>query len=190
MSILFADLESFTSFAERTEPAEVAAMLNRYFEDTVPLVMEQFGGEVHQLIGDEIMVIFNKQGNQPDHAVRASAAALALQTEAERIASEHPEWPRFRVGVNSGGDVAGVMGARGKRHHGVVGDTVNLAARLQRQARAGEVVIGAGTYERLTDGAHAEALPQLHVKGKEKPVAAYVLRAVADGGAGKRAPER
>jgi class 3 adenylate cyclase len=174
-SILFADLQGFTPFSERTPPAEVHEMLNTYFGRLVPL-LEGLGGEVHQLIGDAIMVIFNKDGDQPDHAVRACCAALALQREAGEIAAAHPAWPRFRVGVNSGEVATGVVGAEcGHRKHGVVGDTVNLAARLEGKAVAGGVVIGAGTYESLPDGVEVERLPQLQIKGKSEPVEAYVL---------------
>jgi adenylate cyclase len=179
-SILFADLQGFTPFSERTPPAVVHGMLNAYFGTLVPL-MEKLGGEVHQLIGDAIMVIFGKQGNQPDHALRACRAALALQEQAALIASGHPDWPRFRAGVNSGEVAVGIVGGdTGHRKHGVVGDTVNLAARLEGQALAGDVVIGAGTYAALPDGVAVERLPELQIKGKAAPVEAYVLRGLGE----------
>jgi class 3 adenylate cyclase len=178
VSILFADLAGFTSFSERHTPDEVTGMLNAYFGAIIPL-MERLGGEVHQVVGDEVMVIFNKAGNQPDHASIAAHAAQALQQEAAAVAREHPDWPRFRAGVNSGEVLAGVVGgARGHRKHGVVGDTVNLAARLQSEAPVGEVVIGAETMRRLSPGAVVERLPELRVKGKAEPVEAYVLRSL------------
>jgi adenylate cyclase len=178
VSILFADLAGFTSFSERHTPDEVTGMLNAYFGAIIPL-MERLGGEVHQVVGDEVMVIFNKAGNQPDHASIAAHAAQALQQEAAAVAREHPDWPRFRAGVNSGEVLAGVVGgARGHRKHGVVGDTVNLAARLQSEAPVGEVVIGAETMRRLPPGAVVERLPELRVKGKAEPVEAYVLRSL------------
>src|SRR3954468_16404812 len=105
VSILLADLAGFTSFSEQREPAEVAAMLNTYFETIVPL-LEATGGEGHQIVGDEVMAIFNKQGDLPNHPSRAAHAALRLQAEAERVAAAHPGWPRFRTGVNSGEVVA------------------------------------------------------------------------------------
>jgi class 3 adenylate cyclase len=178
-SVLFADLAGYTPFAERTPPAEVAAMLNSYFDRLVPL-LQDLGGEVHQLIGDAIMVVFNKAGDQPEHAVLAARAALAFQREATAIAREHPEWPRFRVGVASGEVLAGVLGAeRGHRKHGLVGDTVNLAARLESQAPVGRVVVAGGTAERIPDGAELERLPQLRLKGKREPVEAFVLHDLA-----------
>ena len=180
MSILFADLSGLHGLLRAGEPGDVAAMLNTYFERFVPLI-EAFGGEVHQIVGDALMAIFNKQGDTPDHAERAARAALRLQAEAARIAADHPEWPRFRVGVNSGEVVAAVVGgARGHRKHGVVGDTVNLAARLEAAACPGTVVIGDATYRRLAPGAVVERIAPLQLKGKREPVDAYVLLGLPD----------
>jgi class 3 adenylate cyclase len=93
-----------------------------------------------------------------------------------------PGWPTFRVGVNTGEVLAGIVGgARGHRKHGVVGDTVNLAARLETSAPVGGVLIGEATFRRLPPGTLAERLPPLRVKGKEEEVEAYVLRAVGTG---------
>jgi adenylate cyclase len=174
-SILFADLQGFTSYSEAARPEQVQGMLRTYFSRLVPL-MGELGGEVHQLIGDAMMVVFNKQGDQPDHAMLAARAALAFQAEAAALADANPEWPRFRVGVNSGEVVAGVVGDHGHRKHDVIGDTVNLAARLEASAPVGEVVIGEGTRSQLPDDAHVEELHGLAVKGKTEPVTAFLLR--------------
>lgn len=173
VSVVLADLSGFTSFSERHDPEDVTAMLNAYFGAIVPL-MERERGEVHQIVGDELMVIFNKQGDTPDHPLRAARAALTLVRTAERVAPA--DWPRFRVGVNSGTAVAAVVGgATGHRKHGIVGDTVNVASRLEQAAAPGGVVIGARTYDRLAAGSVAERLPPLHVKGKAEPLEAYRL---------------
>jgi class 3 adenylate cyclase len=125
------------------------------------------------------MVVFGKHGDQPDHAELAARAALALQREAADVAAERPDWPRFRVGVNSGEVVAAVLGGEsGHRKHGLVGDTVNLAARLESIARVDSVVIGSGTYERLPPGAVVGRLAPLELKGKSEPVDAYLLHAL------------
>ena len=79
ISVLFADLEGFTSFSETHEPDEVASMLNEYFAAAVPAVVTPYGGDVDRIIGDALMVTFNKRGDQPDHAHRAAGAGLALQ---------------------------------------------------------------------------------------------------------------
>jgi class 3 adenylate cyclase len=178
VSIMFADLQGFTTFAEQTSPSEVAKMLNGYFATLVPL-LERAGGTIHQIIGDAVMVIWNQRGDRPDHAAAAARAALGFQAAAAPLADEHPGWPRFRVGVNSGEVLAGVVGGpTGHRKHGVVGDTVNLAARLEAQAEAGQVVVGSGTASALPAGAVLERLPPLAVKGKSEPIEAYVLRSL------------
>jgi adenylate cyclase len=136
--------------------------------------MEGERGEVHQIVGDEVMVIFNKQGDTPDHPLRAARAALELLRTADRVA--RPEWPRFRVGVNSGTAVAAVVGgATGHRKHGVVGDTVNVTARLEQAAEPAAIVIGGTTRDRLPEEAVTEPLPPLLVKGKAEPLEAYRL---------------
>jgi adenylate cyclase len=178
VSVLFADLQGYTSFSERTPARAVSEMLNTYFAALIPL-MERHGAEVHQLIGDAMMVVFNKSGDQPGHPLVAARAALEFQQEASRIGAAHPDWPAFRVGLNSGDVAAGVVGSdRGLRKYDVIGDTVNLAARLEAAAPVGEVVIGEGTFASLPDGSVVEELPPLRVKGKSDPVTAYVLKAL------------
>ena len=178
VSILFADLAGFTSFSERHDPAEVAAMLNAYFGELIPL-LEPLGGDIHQITGDELMVVFRKGERGADHEVRAARAGLLLQREAERIARDHDDWPRFRVGVNSGEVHAGLVGgARGHRKHGYVGDVVNVTARLQAAAPVGGVLIGEGTFRELGARAVVEPLPSLRVKGKSEPLTAYLLHSV------------
>jgi adenylate cyclase len=139
------------------------------------MIAYEHGGEVDKLIGDAIMVTFNTRGDQPDHGLRAVRTGLALQRETERIAEHHPGWPRFRVGVNSGKAMVGLVGAEGGRGYTVIGDTVNLASRLEGQAKAGQVVVGAATYHALPDGTRVEPLSSVRIKGKEEPVEAYVV---------------
>jgi class 3 adenylate cyclase len=179
VSVLFADLEGFTAFAEEAGPAEVSALLDAYFEVAIPAVRAG-GGETDKLIGDALMAVFNKHGDQPDHAERAVRAALALQRATERVARAHPGWPRFRAGVNTGEAHVGVVGAAGSREHTALGDAVNLASRLEGQARAGQVVVGPETYAELPDGAEVEPLGGVHVKGKAAPIEAYAVVSLPD----------
>jgi adenylate cyclase len=174
VSVLFADLQGFTSFSERNDPGEVTRMLNEYFQKTVPLIVRNHEGQIDKLIGDAIMVTFNTRGDQPDHALKAVRAGLAIQRATENLTRSHPEWPRFRVGVNSGKAMVAVVGAEGKREYTAIGDTVNLASRLEGQAKAGQVVIGAETYRALPEGTKVEPLGGVQVKGKEAPIEAYV----------------
>jgi len=177
VSVLFADLAGFTSFSEGRDPREVQAMLNAYFRVAIPPIVSRFGGEIDRLIGDAIMATWGTRGDQPDHAARAARAALALQRETVGISREHPGWPRFRVGVNSGEALVGVLGAGSGRSYTVVGDMVNLAARLESQAPVGRVVVGAATLRAL-DGARVTPLGSMRVKGKSEAVDAYVLESL------------
>jgi class 3 adenylate cyclase len=149
-------------------------MLVAYFGELAPMIVDEFDGEVQDFVGDQIFAIFNKRGDQPDHALRGAQAALELQRRAETI--RQPDWPRFRCGVNSGPVLAGVVGDRGHRIHGVFGDTVNLGSRLEGQAKPGEIVIASSTRDHLPDAAHVEPLAPLQIKGKAEPVQAFILR--------------
>jgi class 3 adenylate cyclase len=179
VSVLFSDLVGFTSFAERAKPANVASVLNTYYAAAVPLITRGFGGQVEKFMGDGMMATFNSRGDQPDHAVRAAGAALALQRELTAIAEANPGWPRLRVGVNSGVASVREMGGHGFVDFVVVGDTVNTASRLESEAPEGGVLIGAETRRALPDGSIAEPVPGLRVKGKEMAVDAYLLHALA-----------
>jgi adenylate cyclase len=177
VSVLFADLCGFTSFSEHRDPREVSAMLNAYFEAAIPPVVQEHGGEIDRLVGDALMATFNRRGDQPDHALRAARAGLAIQEATQRLADANPTWPRFRVGVNTGEAMVGVLGAEGGKSYTVIGDAVNVAARLEAAAPLGTVAIGRSTLQRLP---HARTAPlgAVRVKGKRDPVDAYVLEEV------------
>jgi adenylate cyclase len=183
VSVMFADLEGFTSFSEGRDPREVSEMLNAYLRVAIPPIVQQHGGEIDRLIGDAIMATWGTRGDQPDHARRAVDAALEVQRETCRIADEHPGWPRFRAAVNTGEALVGVLGAESGRSYTVIGDAVNLAARLESEAPAGRVVIGAETL-RGAPGARVEALEPLRVKGRSELVDAYLV----DDGVSSSAP--
>jgi len=178
ISVLFGDLVGFTGFAERATPAQVAAVLNAYWGVAAPLLTRRYGGEVEKFIGDGIVAVFNGRGDQTDHAERASRAALALQQRFAELAAQHPDWPRMRVGVNSGEVVVREIGGEGHVAYPLVGDTVNTGARLESLAPEGGVLIGAETYQQLPEGAVVEQRPGLRVKGKRDALDAYVLVAL------------
>ena len=175
VSVLFADLEGFTAYSEGRTPAEVIEMLNEYWGTAVPIVLERHGGLIERFAGDAVMVVFNTQGDQPDHARRASAAALDLQERTTALAERNPDWPRLRAGVNTGSAAVGYVGAEAQRSFAVIGDTTNTAARLQAAASPGEVVIAAATRDALGDDAEVEELPRIDAKGKREPVLAFRL---------------
>jgi class 3 adenylate cyclase len=174
VTVLFADLRGFTSYAELGSPDQVVAMLNRYFSDVVPLVLAQ-GGTVDKFVGDAMMALFNAPTRQPDHALRGARAALAMQAATAQVAATNPDFPCFRIGLNTGPALVGNIGSDQVRNFTAIGDTVNLAARLQETARPGEVVIGPGTCQAIRHLAVVRPLGAVHVRGKEEPVEAFVL---------------
>jgi class 3 adenylate cyclase len=179
VSVLFADLTGFTSFSERVRPEEAVAMLNQAFAAAVPVVLAE-GGTIVQFSGDAMMAIFNAPVRQPDHALRAARAALRLQAETE-AARAGDEIPRFRVGLNTGPALVGNVGSAELRSFTAIGDTTNLAARLQTYAPPGRVVLGERTRELLGDAAEVVPLGAPMLKGKAVPVEVYELQAVRDG---------
>jgi class 3 adenylate cyclase len=178
ISVLFADLAGFTPFVEQSSAGEVATMLAAYYEVATPLISDGFGGEVEKFMGDAIMATFNKRGDQPDHVARAARAALELQRRMGLLAATHPEWPKPRVGVNSGQVVVKQLGGPGFVTYAAVGDTINVGSRLEGEAPIGGVLIGADTYNRLPPTADVDARLGLTVKGKRAPIDAYVLNAL------------
>jgi adenylate cyclase len=175
VSVLFSDLAGYTGFAARATPAEAAAVLETYWRTASMLVTRRFGGVVEKFIGDGVVAVFNRGGDQPDHARRAACAALALRDAFGKLIEDHPEWPRMRVGVNSGEAIVREIGGQGHLAYPLVGDTINMGARLEGLAPVGGVLIGAETYEGLPDGAVVEARSGLQVKGKDEAVDAFVL---------------
>jgi class 3 adenylate cyclase len=174
VSVLFADLQGFTSFAERHDPREVSAMLNAYFEVVIPPIVKRLGGSIDRIIGDALMVVFNQRGDQPDHAERAVLAAMAIQDATTAVVVEHPSWPRFRVGVNTGTAYVGLLGTAGGRTFTVIGDAVNLAARLESLADVGGVALGPTTVG-LVPNLDTELMGRVAVKGREEAVDVYRL---------------
>ena len=180
VSLLFADLQGFTAFSEQASPAAIIAMLNEYWGLIVPEVLGREDGLIERFSGDAIMVMFNATGDQPDHALRAARAALALQRATSTLTARHPAWPRFRVGVNTGPALVGNVGTDDQHSFAAIGDATNHAARLQAAAAPGEIVIGETTRLALKGIAELEPLEPFHVKGKLEAVIAHRLVAIGD----------
>jgi class 3 adenylate cyclase len=178
VTILFADLGGYTAFAGDRPPREVVELLNTLFAAAVPAILVE-GGTPVQLPGDAVMAIFGAPRPAPDHARRAASAALAIREAGRRIAGEHEDWPRFRIGLNSGEALVGNIGSDEFRNYTAIGDTVNMAQRFQALAEPGQVVVGPETAARLRDGAELAWLGDVRVKGKTEPVRACVLVGLA-----------
>lgn len=177
-TVLFADLSGYTAVAERMDPEALKSLVDRALRRLGEEVV-RFGGSVDKFIGDNVMAVFGApvaHEDDPERAVRAGLAMQAAMPEINaRIAADADVEFALRVGVNSGEVLAGQVGDR----YTVIGDPVNVAARLQAAARPGSVTVGEATH-RLTQGAieYSELAP-LTLKGKSEPVAAWEAVRVA-----------
>lgn len=180
VSVLFADLAGFTSFSEGRAADEVIAMLNAYWEAIVPVVVGTEGGLIERFAGDAIMVVFNALDDQPDHPIAAARAAFAMREAAETVALGHSEWPRFRIGINTGEAVVGNVGAGDQRSFSAIGDTTNVAARLQSGARPGHVLMSGAMRERVGDAVRIEPLGSMVLKGKDEPIEVCELMGIVE----------
>lgn len=176
VTVLFADLRGFTSFTERTASEVVVSYLNQLFGPAIAVVQDH-GGTIANLMGDAIMATFGADVVQPDHPYLGAQAGLALTTT---FADAHPDLPRLGVGVNTGPAWIGDIGGASRKVSTLIGDTVNVAARLESTTQPGEVIIGPETYRTLRPIATVEAKEPLRLKGKEGTVQAYRLLALDD----------
>jgi class 3 adenylate cyclase/tetratricopeptide (TPR) repeat protein len=175
VTIVFADVKGSTALGEQFDPEATRRLMTRWF-DEARATLERHGGTVEKFIGDAVMAVFGMPELHEDDALRAVRAALemrdrlaAVNAELERDFGVHLE---VRTGVNTGEVAAG--GGRAL----ITGDAVNVAARLEQSAAPGEILVGAPTYELVSEGVEAEVIEPLSVKGKSQPLAAWRLLAV------------
>ncbi len=177
VSVLFADIVGFTAYSEKAAPEEVAELMEGYFSHAVEAIFGN-GGTLDKFIGDCVMAFFGAPMSQGDHAYRAVSAAVQFYRALEgwNIERHRQGLPRIasRIGVNSGPVVVGDIGSKKRVDYTVLGNTVNLASRLEGQvASPGEIIIGEAT-QRLLGGAFpVESLGELQIKGLSVPIVAY-----------------
>ncbi len=179
-TVLFCDIAGFTTLSEDLPPAEVARMLNRYFDETTRIIRER-RGTVDKFIGDEVMAFWGDPVPDPDQAVNACAAALAILRRLDELRETEGQGGlrgvRVRIGVNTGPVVAGNMGSSELFNYTVLGDTVNTASRLvgANKERGTTILVGASTREKAGSRIDARALEPLSVRGKSRVVEVYEL---------------
>jgi adenylate cyclase len=179
-SVLFADLVGFTTFSETAPPAAVADLLDAFLSLAVEAIFEA-GGTLDKFIGDCVMAFFGAPVPQPDHALRAVEAAVEIQRRLTEWSLERREQGlsgfQARVAVNSGPVVVGDIGSRRRVDYTVLGNTVNVAARLESSvARPGDVVLGPETHRLLAGAVATEPLGELQLKGLQQKITAYRVR--------------
>ena len=174
VTVLFADVSGFTALAEKLDPEEVRAVINACFDQLVPVV-QKYAGTIDKFIGDEIMALFGAPQAHENDPERALRAALELMERISAFNQERSTNLRLHVGVNTGPVVTGAVGSQERKDYSVLGDAVNIAARLEDASPDGEIYVGPSTY-RLTNGLFDfEPLPDLSLKGKTEPLMFYRL---------------
>jgi class 3 adenylate cyclase len=177
-TIAFIDIRGFTGFADRATAREAVAYLNEFFECVVPIVTDH-GGHANKLLGDGLLAVFGAPAPAPDHADRAVAASLdVIATVGEHFG----ERCRVGVGVNSGLVLVGTVGGGGVHELGVIGDPVNVAARVQDATRQlKEPLLLTEATRCLLEDAPAALEPrgELTLRGKRSAVPVYAPQAVA-----------
>ena len=176
VTVLMSDIRSYSTIAEKADPSALAGQLNRHRAAMNKAILGQ-DGTVMQFVGDAVMAVFGAPFPQPDHADRAVASAAgmhALQAEinAEWDAAGLPVFG-LGIGLSTGEAAAALLGSAERLEYTLVGDTVNLAQRLQGFAAAGETVISSATRDVLSVPVPLMALPAQLVKGRETPVTPY-----------------
>jgi class 3 adenylate cyclase len=176
VTVMFADLEGFTTLAEHTSPTRLIQILNGYHTLLVHHIKAN-GGTVNKFLGDGILALYNTPLPQPDHTLRAVRTALNIR---DALPAFHQQLdPVFRLGVNfgihSGQAIVGNIGTPELMDFTAVGDTVNLASRLQGLSEDSQITVSEETYDLVADHVIAERVGARTVRGREVPVITYLI---------------
>ncbi|MGH8064367.1 MAG: CHASE2 domain-containing protein [Candidatus Entotheonellia bacterium] len=184
LTVLFCDLQGFTSHSERYAPHEMIELLSEYYARMTEQIFAS-GGMLKEYVGDELMAIFGAPIEQPDHAERACAAALAMREHRYALREEWAKMGRppliARTGVNSGLMLVGNLGSKYRFAYGVLGDHVNLGSRLEglNKAYGTEILIGENTAQLVQKSFLLREIDLVRVVGREQGVRVYELLAAA-----------
>jgi class 3 adenylate cyclase/CheY-like chemotaxis protein len=178
VTVLFADVRGFTAFSEQAAPEDVVKLLNDYFSIATNVIFTR-EGTLDKFQGDAVMAIFNAPEFQDDHAYRAADTAMALQRAIAERNIRAGTGLSFGIGVHLGEAVVGNIGTIKAMNYTAIGDTVNVAKRLQERAEPGQVLITSQVYERLGDSVQVKSVGEFAVKGRSQPLHVYELVALA-----------
>lgn len=179
VSVLFADIRGFTRFVERHDPDEVVAVLNRTLTElTAPLRV--YGGILDKYVGDGFLAFFEPSADFSDAAQRAVDAARVMQRAFRNLWADAPTDALrelgLGIGIGTGRVIVGNVGSEDAMDYTVVGDAVNVAARLQDLAMAGEILVSQSTYELIPDEDDADVLRETTLRGRREPMDVYKLQ--------------
>ena len=180
VTVLFADIRSFTPLAERMEAEEVVSILNDFFGVVVDIIFAN-NGILDKFVGDQLMAVFGHIGSDNSAPYYAVKAAIEMQAATEDLmkarSKEGKETFEIGIGINTGSSIVGNVGSENRMNYTVIGDSVNVAARLEHIAKGGEIIIAEETYLQTQGRFHIQKKGKLRVKNKTEPVMCYeVLR--------------
>ena len=174
VTIVFTDVSGFTALSEKLDPEKVRELINACFDWLVPVV-QKYGGTIDKFIGDEIMALFGAPIAHEDDAERALRAALEMMDALAAFNHSNGTELGLHAGINTGLVVAGEIGGHDRRDYSVMGDAVNLAARLEQASSDGDIFVGPATYRLTKQRFDFEPIAPLTLKGKEAPVEVHRL---------------
>lgn len=179
ITILFADLRGFTALAEFTPPEDLVPILNRYLALAVREIFHQ-EGTLDKFLGDAIMAIFNAPLRQTDHVERALRAALAISNRVPDLWADLPKdfQLSFGMGINVGEAIVGNIGSDERMDYTAIGDSVNIAERLEELARPGQILISHDVLERAKGLVEVRCLQSVPMRGRQTGALAYELLAI------------
>lgn len=178
VTVLFADIRGFTTFTEKHPAEQVLETLNHIFSQLTPLIFKH-RGTFDKYLGDAILAFYGAPLSWPDDALRAAQTAVEMQTVFERLHQEAPETFRILglgIGLHSGEATVGNIGSETVMDYTVIGDTVNVARRLQEDARSGEILMSEATWRQVQSQVVAERLGPHPIQGRTESVIVYALR--------------
>lgn len=176
IAVLFVDIRGFTPLSEALEPEQVVEILNEYLSLVTDAIFKN-GGTLDKFIGDAAMAIFNAPFDSEDYIYKAVCAAKDIAAGSDRIASKFMERfgkkVSYGIGVNCGYAVVGNIGSEFRMDYTAIGDTVNTAARLEANAKAGQILISEFVYDNLRERIEVTEIGEIPLKGKSKGVMVY-----------------
>jgi adenylate cyclase len=181
ITVLFADARHFTSMSENIRAEAMFELLNSYMTIIVENVLK-YDGIVNNFGGDSILAVWNAPLESEEHALLATRAAIDTQCAINRLHDENKYLltAEFGIGINTGEAIVGNMGSKDRLEYSVIGDTVNIAARLASAAPGGRIWLGADTYLRVKDQVMAKRLDPVSVKGRHEPILTYEICDIQD----------
>jgi len=176
VTMLFADIRSFTAISEHMAPEQVIGMLNDYFEAMVKIIFKH-QGVLDKFVGDGLMATFGVVGDPKDGPLHALQAAIAMQAKVKGLMPDFQmkNYPQFEVGIgiNTGEVVMGNVGSRNRMDYTVIGDTVNVASRLEQMSNGHDIIVGEETYRRCHTYIPMKARGEIKLKNRTAPVKCY-----------------